>query len=540
MSGAIVAGAVIAGGISYASQRSTNRANQRAANQQGYVDTTTTRREDPRATGYLATGADAARNALLGGNHGVAGDPNLAPAGNRAKPPAGMRYNAAGKLVPVRNPAPGTAPAGAKPAAPPAFNGQSPQTAGLIDRLSNLGDQNEGLYGAGEDYVRSSLAGDATNPLMGRAATAAEAIAEDPRLAAYQDFLMANLGVGSGKSGGARGGAAAPYTDGSIRYTTGAGGALNAVPTGGGGSYASATGADAAIKKLLAGELPPGWADAEAGISRSVAENRAAAIRDLRARASGSGFYGGDLYQEMEEGAIAQGDRELADALASERYGAMREALGLGTQYDLGMADIAARDRATNASAGAAGADIASREKLAQMGFLQDALQLGEQGRFGRAGALGDLAGIVSGDQRSSLAGVSDIGGARRGDLGAAGSLSLGSDEARNSFLAARGSESVGRANVSLGRAQLGFDRERFYDPLNRTATYTDIINSIYGGLGSETTSGRDTRSSSPPAFASPYGAGLTGAAIGGQIGAMYNDRRRAGYQPPAGNVGGD
>jgi len=163
------------------------------------------------------------------------------------------------------------------------------------------------------------------------------------------------------------------------------------------------------------------------------------------------------------------------------------------------------------------------------MGALGDALALGEQGRFGRASTLGDLAGLVSGDQRTALGGVTEIGGARRSDLGAAGSLSLGSDEARNSYLAARGSEGVGRAQVGLGRAELNFDRERFYDPFARISAYNNALG-IYSPYGTETTQGMDRRSMSPAQYSSPYGGALVGAAIGGQAGAAYQQRQGGGY----------
>jgi hypothetical protein len=526
MSWGMVAGAVIGGVVSYAGQKSSNKANAKLAKGAGDVNTTTTRTPAPGMDPYLDAGRQAAYDTLFGTSTApaaVRGDPN-APTKPVAKPGVG-RFNKAGVWVPAAagSTASAGAPATTATGAPAPFKGQSPETADIIGRLSKLDQNNAGLYGAGEKYVTSSLAGDATNPLIGRAETASNAIAEDPRLAAYQDALMADLGIGGPAGGGRAGG------------LTGAAAALAAPRTviqGGHdpSSSASRTGVDVALRKLIAGEAPQGWTAAEDAISRKVNEGRAANIRELRARSVGSGFYGGDLYKQLEEGAIAQGDQELADSLGAARYKAFSDALGLGTQYDLGMANIAAGDRASSASAGAAAAELASREKLAKYGYLGDMLGLGEQGRFGKASTLGDLAGLVSGDQRSALGGVTDIGAARRGDLGAAGQLALGSDEARNSYLAARGSESVGRGNIGLGRAELAFDREKFYDPFARLSSYTSILGNLYGPYGSETTQGRDTRSSSPPAYASPAGAALTGAAIGGQMAGAYQSRSRPVY----------
>lgn len=520
----MVAGAVIGGVVSYAGQKSSNKANAKLAKGQGDVNTTTTRTEDPRATGYLDAGAQAAYDALFGTSTApgpVKGAPGAPGATAAPKSAVGVgRMNKAGAWVPAKSAGSGATPAAtAAGAAPAPFKGQSPETAALIARMSNLPTDNATLNSAGEKYVTSSLAGDQTNPLIGRSEAAANAIAEDPRLAAYQDSLMAELGIG-GPAGGGRGG------------LTGAAAALagpRTVIQGGHtpASTASRTGADVALQKLIAGEAPQGWTAAEDAISRRVNEDRAGNIRELRARAVGSGFYGGDLYKDLETGAIAKGDQELSDTLASARYKAYSDALGLGTQYDLGMANIAAGDRAASASASASAAGQAAQERLAKFGLLQDALGLGEQGRFGKASTLGDLAGLVSGDQRSALGGVSDIAGSRRGDLGAAGSLSLGSDEARNSFLAARGSESVGHSQVGLGRAELAFDKEKFYDPFARISAYTSILGNTYGPYGTESTQGRDTRSTAPPAYSSPYGSVLTGAAIGGKVGGAYQSRRQ-------------
>ena len=205
----------------------------------------------------------------------------------------------------------------------------------------------------------------------------------------------------------------------------------------------------------------------------------------------------------------------------------------MGTTYDLGMANIASSERSASAAAGAgarANADaLASQERLAKYGFMLDALDLGEKGRYGRAGALGDLAGLVSSDQQGALGAVNDITAGRRGDLGLAGDISLGADSNRNAFRASENSLAGVRAGVNLGRAELAFDRERFYDPFSRLGQFTDITNGLFGGYGSETTTGRDTRASGGAGYSSPWGAAMTGAALGGQIGSAYGSSRRGG-----------
>ena len=216
----------------------------------------------------------------------------------------------------------------------------------------------------------------------------------------------------------------------------------------------------------------------------------------------------------------------MTDSLAAQRFGAYQNALGLGTQYDLGMADMASRERMQGASAASAsrsaGASRASQERLATLGMWGDALGMGQQGRSGRAAALGDLAGLASEDQRAAFGGVNDLGESHRGDIGVAGDISLGADSNRNAFRASENNLAGVRAGVNLGRAELGFDKERFYDPLSRTGAYADVLNGLFGGYGSERTVGQDTRSAGGAGYSSPWGAAMTGAALGGQLGSQY------------------
>lgn len=551
---AVGVGTAVVGAVG---QNQANKQAKKAAQNQGFVDQTTTRTPMAGTAPYRDAGQQAAYEALFGAGSAppgqsagpaVVGDPRGAAAAGPAVPPGGTRrpdgriLNAQGQTVytpPAGSAAPARAgrggggaaaapagPAGPAPAAP--FAGMSQETDAIRGQLMGLPAQNAGMFNAAESFTTDTLGGTERNAYRGEAADAARAIAEDPGLAEYIAALKGDLGMGGGNSGGK-----SNSRNVSWGFAKGASGSVPSPAV----QQASSTGADAALRKILAGEDAPGLKAAEDAIARKVNEGRAGNIRELRARAVGSGFYGGDVYKDLEEGAIARGDMEMADSLAAARFGTFQEALGLGTQYDLGMADLSSRERiaAQNASSAGAGAaaDAASRERLATLGMWGDALGLGQQGRTASAGALGDLAGLTSADQRAALEGINALGGSRRADLGAAGELSLGSDAARNQFAAARGSERVGMAGVNLGSRELAFDRERFYDPFARISAYGDALNSFSGAYGSETTSGRDTRSTPPPAYSSPWGAALTGAAIGGQLGGSFQSARR----PTAGDA---
>lgn len=542
----------------------------------------------------------------VGGGLGGIDDGHKDPDGNNLRPsvapskvPAGSRVNKAGKVVPIRNPAtPGGGTTGA-PAAPAErkFDGMSQETADIRADMRALPETNRAMNTASESFLTDTLEGTERNAYRGEAAEAARAISADPGLQEYIDTLKegSRRGTGGGdrvvspsfvaaQYGGGGGAAGGPA---SFASSTGADKALRAIiageelpgeagrdtgsreaiaryiagekPT---GAWGENTGTREALSKLVAGEAPAGWADAEAAISRRVNESRASNIRELRARAVGSGFYGGDLYKDLETGAIAKGDQEMTDSLAAARFSAYQNALNLGAsydqaqqaahvaalglgsehdlasrktyqdavgqgaQYDLGMADLGSRERASAASAASAarsaGASRASAERQANLAMWGDALGLGQQGRTASAAALGDLAGMTSEDQRFAVSGVNDLAGSRRADLGVAGDLSLGADSNRNAFRASENQLAGVRAGVNLGRAELDFDKERFYDPLSRTGAYADVLNGLFGGYGSERTVGQDQRAAGGGGYSSPWGAAMTGAALGGQIGSQY------------------
>jgi len=500
------------------------------------VDTTTTTSSDPYTTPYRQGALDSAWGALTGGQNPlsggtaapIAGDPNAKAAAPARTGKATTWTNAKGqamtlvngKVVPATG---GAAPAaggggaggGGLPSTLAGKTGQSGSTSSLIGRMEGLPGQNANMNSAAERYSTDLLEGRSSNPLLDPATAAANNIGEDPRLAAFQDYLLGNLGVGGGGGGGLT-----PTNFTGYYASNGHGGTVQPA------SYASSTGVDAALRKMIAGEDAPGLAAQAAAIEAQVGRGRAENIKQLRARAVGSGFYGGDIYQQLEEGAVAQGDAQMAEQLAAARFGAFQNALGLGTQYDLGMADIGARDRATSASAASAADSLSVARRGQDLGALGNALQLGEEGRFGTAQGLGNLASLFSSDQKAALGGINDLAASRRGDLSAAGALSLGSDQAQNQLREAGISANASRANVN---AQLGWQRQQFYDPLSRLGQFNDIMNGAFGNSGSVHTEGLDTRAGGGAGYVSPFAGALGGAAIGGQIGSLYNNRQQQG-----------
>jgi hypothetical protein len=569
MSWGIVAGAVIGGVASYAGTQSTNSANARASRGAGTVDVTTTRNPLGGTLPYRSDATEAAYEALFGHQSGYSSldgtpGPNVQSVGGGqsgvsvvtpgvipgiTQPTGGtgggrgpstwtnakgqaMTLDAHGRAVPAGTGggSPPSAPAGPglnNTSAPGGgkFNGMSQYTQDAENALRGLPAQEQGLYDTGQQYVQDTLQGKDQNPLRGLATTAGQNISEDPQLAAYEAALRGDLGVGNGGSGG---GPIAPSSTGSggtiIQYGSGGSGGLAGQSA---SAYGSSTGADKAIRDMLAGKATAGQTAAEDAITAQVERGRAANIRELRARAEGSGFYGGTVYQQLEEGAMAQGDQATAEQIAASRFGAYQNAMGLGAQYDLGMADVNARNNASAASGAANAASLAQQAKLTELGMWGNAIQTGQQGRSGTASALGNLSGQYSNDQQAGLAGIGQLAGNRRADLTAAGDLSLGSDQARNSYgvgmANANASRTVGMANVTLGQQDLAFRQQQFNDPLNRISAFSNALNGLTGAYGTETTAGMDRRSQSPAPYQNPYGAAVTGAGVGGQVGGAFN-----------------
>jgi hypothetical protein len=509
--------------IGYLSQQQTNKANANAAKNSGKVDMTTTRSPYGPASPYLDAGAQSAYDALYGTQNGpaVAGNPNGAPQGGaRRPPPAGQRYNAKGQLVAVRNPAPGGGGGGVAtgggsglPSTVAGKSGQSAATSGIIGQMEGLPGQNAGMNSTAEEYTTNLLKGQSSNPLLDPATAAAQNVGADPRLSAFEDYLMGGLGVpGGSKSGGGGygGGGGATYY---INPNTG----QQVGGYGGGGYGASATGTDAALRALVAGKDPAGWADMQKAISDQVNASRAESLRNLKGAGVAGGFYGGSGFDSMEAQAVASGDQQLANQLAAARFGAYQNALQEGTQYDLGMADVAARDRATSAGSAASAGALAAQERAQNLGALGSALQLGEEGRYGTATNLGSLADLFSGDQKTALGGIDALAASRRGDLSAAGQLALGSDQTQNSRAAAAMAANASRYNTN---AQIGWQKEQFYDPFTRLSDYTSILGGLYGGYGTEHQQG--INQGAPAPYSSPWGSALQAGAIGGQLAGAY------------------
>lgn len=561
-------GMVAGAAASYFGARESNRANSNG----GQVDITHSVNPYPGSMTYRDAGAAAAYNHLFGegsgynttpppgavnpatltGGHrpGVGGGggagqgltPNVSPStatnGGGGRPPAGMRYNARGQLVPERNPSGGGGGGRGGGAQQPGFQGQSPQTAAAVDNaMRTARDVETGqTTRAAQDYTAGTLRGEDSNAYRSETADMIRGMDDSD----YRRYLDALFEADNGLTGGP--GSPGWQSPSSVRgYTT-----QNYAVAGPGGVVAppvaqqpsDLTGAAAELRRLMAGEDAPGAQAMRDRIRRFADEGFNEQLRQRRLEAAGSGMYGGSAQLADEQYAQGRYGSGLADAYAQQDYDTYRQALGLGSAYDTASLDRAAQERmnsANNATASAgisaqSGAEsnaIASRERLARMEALGNAIGMGQNMQQFRASGMGSLAEGFSGDQRNALNASPDI--ATMGQSGwlNAGGLSLGSDQARNTWqgnanqlAAARASASVGRANVNLGQQQLAFDRERWgHDvPLRDIAAYQSIISGAYDPFSSQRDLGYDRRNSSP-SYTNPAAAAISGGAAGYYLG---------------------
>lgn len=567
MSWGMVAGAVVGGAVSYFGAKDANKQGKNA----GKVDITRQVNPYEGSDIYRNAGAAAAYNQLnnLGYNTqapaGAPGNPldrqqpgvGLQPdqpnnipenpddlaKGGKGQPPAGMRRNKQGKLVKAKGGAAGSV-GGAKPANTP-FQGQSSQTAAAIDNASRVaaGMEKSPVVGAAQDFTAGTLRGEDQNTYRRETAD----MLQGPD-SAYQKYLNALMGSDTGLEFGGEGGGVpglarpggSSRPGGSIVRVGGSGGSVAgnfdspmvaSGPAARTGKLASGpVGADETLRKILAGEQVPGTEAMWERTRRAAEEGFNEQLRQRRLEAAGSGMAGGTPQLADEQFAMGRFGSGLADARALQEYDLYRQALGLGTQYDTSTLDRAAQERMNaenqstaragiSASSGAAFSEQQSRERMARLGALGDAVGMGISG-------MGSLGGGLSEDQRFALGQAGDTNALGQTGYLNAGGLSLGSDQARNAWQSSQNSLRGQLAGVGLGRQELAFDKEKYYReaPLRDIAQYSGIIGGIYDPYASTREVGYDQRGASP-SYTNPALAGISGAAAGYSIGRDISGR---------------
>lgn len=477
-------------------------------------------------------------NAGRGGASGAATAAGGGGAGGRAKPPAGMRYNARGQLKPVRNPVGGGNGGQAGAGAPaPAFNGVSQQTSTVRDAMIRQAQEGNPLYGTAQDFVGDTLKGNDRNAYRGETFDALRDV-DDPDLRRLKDYLFTQLEDPNAFGGGNR-----------TYYAYNATGG----PGGGGGGGEGPVGAAGYIKKML----DEGYGDnpfLDQSIQDALDDSQRAFNRDvipgLNSEYAGSGRFGGGMYAQ----ALARAGEEQIRGLAKESntrraadyndWQARRmQALGYGTEMDMNAADNATA-AASRGGGGGGGADpqaVALQRRSMLLNALGGAVGEGVGLRQFGLGGMGDLAKSFSGDQNYALGSVPDVTGLSLRDWGAAGGLSLGADQNQGQYdlglrdVAARNratgvNASIARQQMNLANRQFDFDvfRDERGFPLQSLGGAADIVNAMTGGYGQTREYGTDRRAQSPylgDAGGQTISGALGGGLMGYQLASAYANR---------------
>lgn len=258
---------------------------------------------------------------------------------------------------------------------------------------------------------------------------------------------------------------------------------------GGGGGKNRLIGVDKDLAKIIRGDYTAN-PELEALISaanRGTLNEYNANLGGLAgmARQAGPGASTSSAYQLADAQAAegyARGLAENETGIRYEDFGRWRDevmqALGLGTQYDLGMADVNQRASAASASARNAAEANAIQRELGNRGILLDALGL--RGNLQGMGldAMTNLAGLDVNNRQFMLGAIPAYHDITLNDLSTAFGANFGLEQAQN---AARGEEAARRQEASRYASEA---------PWRNLARYMDIINGASSGYGTQSESG--------------------------------------------------
>jgi len=332
--------------------------------------------------------------------------------------------------------------------------------------------------------------------LLGRTFEAADGL-NNANVDQFVANMMGQYGGGSGGGGGGGGGGG--YSGGG-----GGGGGYS------GGSSHPLVGVGADIRNMIDSDYTanPELQAMIDQVNRGTTDSYQQGVAGLSGQAEGAGMYGSSDHQVADAAAATGFTRGLAENETGIRYqdfGRWRDevmqAMGLGTQYDLGMAATDAQARAsanaTNASSRSAANSLALQGELGNRGLMLDAMGLQNQMSLGGLGVMQNLSGLDVQNRQSMLGMGLDYSNANMDQLGAAFGANMGVEQAANSAAAQR---------AAMQNQQARFNAQQ---PWNNLAKYMDIINGASSGYGTSTESGN--RAVAQQQQGSPWLAALQG-----------------------------
>lgn len=356
----------------------------------------------------------------------------------------------------------------------------------LADAMSQRALNGDPNVNANAQYMQNALNDPyGGSQLLGRTFEAANGLNND----AVDQFVQNMMGEWGGGGAGPR-----PYGGGGGSSRGGGGGV--SINTGGGGHPLVGVGGD--IRNMLDADYTanPELQAMIDQVNRGTTESYQRGLAGLSGQSEASGMYGSSDHQ-LADAQAAQGfARGLAENETGIRYqdfGRWRDevmqAMGLGTQYDLGMAGIDAQERASNAStsasASAAANSNALQRELGNRGLMLQAMGLqNDMSQFG-LGTMQNLSGMDVQNRQFMLGAGLDYGNFDMGQMGTAFGANMGLESARNA-------DAARQAQMRNQAAQQAWQRQQQaqQQPWNNLARYMDIINGASSGYGTSQEAG--------------------------------------------------
>lgn len=403
---------------------------------------------------------------------------------------------------------------------------------------------------AAVDYTNAVLRGEETNRYRGEAADAVRGASKNANLDRFIADLWAGKAPGSGMdSGGNPAGSVGRGGRGSSSgFTRDASGSLirpAAQPAAPAVQQDELVGVRDDIRAVLDGQgIPKEYREM---LERQALEARQRNARDVNALFVGANMQGSSPWQTAFAEGQSDAEQGFSDQLIRANFDLYGNAMNLGTGYDVSALDrssrermsaadraaaAAAQERGLSASARANDASLQQQRELAQMGMLQNAIGMEQQGQQFGAQGLSGLSGLYSGDQQQALSMVPELSNLNTGAWAALGGIGAQSDATAASI---KNANTSANAQRGIANAQLQWERDRlnqmqnweerqYYDPLNRLGGFMGLVNGASSGYGTIATNGIDQRNAAPPAYSSPWLQGAAGAMAGRQFAQSYKD----------------
>jgi hypothetical protein len=426
------------------------------------------------------------------------------------------------------------------------FAGQSGPTQQSIAALLARGQAGDPMQGPALGFINQYLSGQDPNAYRAQTFQGLQGMAAGQGNQNLSQFI-AQLQAGNNPFGGKA--LAGPQIQ------------MGGMPAGGGfaapvsgAAFAAPVGAADYIKQILSGtgnlgslftqDNPAHQAMLDATTRDLQRQYATQTVPGVNQAAQGAGLFGSTMYQDALSKSAGQYSESLGGMVGKlnydqynqnlqDRLQALHEGAAMDTSAMSNQAQLAAAQISGSASAGAAYYSTNAQLAIEQARLNQQAQLaglsalaggIGQQGQMQESGftGMGNQANAYGGEQLGALGETPAISNMDIAGLQAAGQLSLGSDQARNSYIQSQLQNRAAMAGISLGRSQLGFAQQQYWNPLNQMGLASNVLEGLTNPFSSTNQQGYNYGGSQPPNPLQQGIAGaLAGAGMGGQNGSI-------------------